>query len=66
MKILGMILSALGAFGLVFSTTILSAGDNYTEAGFIWPIWMCLWVGMTIVGIIIKSRPRKEAFSTIS
>ena len=62
MKILGMILSALGAFGFVFYTIILSTGDNYTEADFIWPIWMCLWVGMTIVGIIIMSRPRKKPF----
>ncbi|MBT3255870.1 MAG: hypothetical protein HN366_05335 [Deltaproteobacteria bacterium] len=60
MKILGMILSALGAFGFVFYTIILSTGDNYTEAGLIWPI--CLWVGLTIVGIIIMSRPRKKPF----
>jgi hypothetical protein len=52
-----MILSASGAFGFVFYIFLSSTGDNFTEAGFIWPV--CL-LGIIIVGIVIMSRPRKE------
>ncbi len=58
MKILGMILSALGSFGFIFYVIIWSTGDNYTNVGPIWPIFFL--VGMTIIGIIVMSRPRKN------
>lgn len=59
MKILGMILSGLGAFGVIFYAIIWSAGDNYTNVGPIWPIF--LLVGITITGIIVMSRPGKKS-----
>lgn len=60
MKILGMILCALGAFGFIFYVIIWSAGDNYTGAGPVWPIF--LWVSMTVTGIFIMSRSGKKMF----
>ena len=58
MKILGMILSALGAFGFIFYVFIWSTGNNYGNVGPIWPIFFL--VGMTITGIIVMSRPRNK------
>lgn len=60
MKLLGLVMSTLGAFGFIFYVILWSVEDYYYNIGPIWPIF--LWVGATIMGIFIISRTKKRYF----